>query len=436
MWCSLETGHNSDTDCLGGSIRQPIIKSTEFVVSENAQVEALEPEAPSRFRTHQTVGCQSSRRVAEGETAVTDIPIADPQMGKAERTAVLDVLDSGNLAAGAEVAAFEEAFAEFCGTEHAVATTNGTTALHTALVAAGIGPGDTVVTTPFSFVATANVIRLAGAEPVFADIDPSTYALDPEAVETRIQELDGDVDAIMPVQLYALSADMDRFTELSERYDATLIEDAAQAHGARYHGEPAGSLGDVACFSFYATKNITSGEGGMITTDDESIASAARQFINHGRTDGGYGYEHESLGHNFRMTNIAGAIGRNQLSRLPDYVERRRENAAQLTEYLEATPAVTPTEPDGRHHAYNQYTIRCGNRDAVQEALSDAGIGSSIYYPTPIHQLPVYDGYDASVPVAERCAEQVLSVPVHPSLSDADVDRIGETMRDIEIEHV
>lgn len=367
---------------------------------------------------------------------MSEIPIADPQLGKAERTAVLDVLDAGDLAAGEEVTAFEDAFAEFCNVEHAVATTNGTTALHTALVAAGIGEGDTVITTPFSFVATANVIRLAGAEPVFADIDPTTYALDPAAVEERIKERNGDIDAIMPVQLFALAADMDRFSELSERYDATLIEDAAQAHGAKYHDEPSGSLGDVACFSFYPTKNITSGEGGMITTDDEAIASAARQFINHGRTDGGYGYEHASLGHNFRMTNIAGAIGRNQLPRLPEYVERRRENAARLTEQLEPTPAVTPTEPEDRHHAYNQYTIRCGNRDAVQEALTEAEIGSSIYYPTPIHQLPAYDGYDTSMPVAERCAETVLSVPVHPSLSDEDVDRIGETIRNSGVEHV
>ncbi len=367
---------------------------------------------------------------------MSEIPIADPQLGEAERAAVLDVLEAGDLAAGEAVAAFEEAFAEFCNAEHAVATTNGTTALHTALVAAGIGEGDTVITTPFSFVATANVIRLAGAEPVFADIDPSTYALDPDAVEARIEERDGDVDAIMPVHLFALAADMDRFRELGERYDTTLIEDAAQAHGGRYHGERIGSLGDVACFSFYPTKNMTSGEGGMITTDDESIAAAARQFINHGRTDGGYGYEHASLGHNFRMTNIAGAIGQNQLPRLPEYVEQRRENAARLTDYLETTPAITPTEPDGRYHAYNQYTIRCGNRDEVQEALTEAGIGTSIYYPTPIHQLPVYDGHDASMPVAERCAEEVLSVPVHPSLSDADVDRIGETIRDSEVEHV
>lgn len=367
---------------------------------------------------------------------MSEIPIADPQVGEPEREAVLAVLDSGNLVAGEEVAAFEESFASFCDTEYAVATTNGTTALHTALVAAGIGSGDTVVTTPFSFVATANVIRLAGAEPVFADINPETYALDPEATEARVRELDGDVDAIMPVHLYALAADMDRFQELAERYDAMLIEDAAQAHGARYHRKQAGSLGDVACFSFYPTKNITSGEGGMITTDDKEIAAAARQFINHGRTDGGYGYEHATLGHNYRMTNVLGAIGRHQVPRLSENVERRRENAARLTEQIEETPAVTPTEPAGRYHAYHQYTIRCGNRDAVADELAAAEIGSSVYYPTPIHQLPVYDDHDVSLPVAERCAEQVLSLPVHPSLSTADVDRIGETMRDIGVEHV
>lgn len=363
------------------------------------------------------------------------IPIADPQLGENERNAVLDVLDSGDLAAGDEVTAFEQSFAEFCDAEHAVATTNGTTALHTALVAAGIGEGDTVITTPFSFVATANVIRLVGAEPVFADIDPTTFALDPDAVEDRIREL-GEVDAIMPVHLYALAADMDRFRELGERYDATVIEDAAQAHGAEYNGKQAGTLGDVACFSFYPTKNITSGEGGMITTDDEEIAAAAERFINHGRSEGGYGYEHVDVGHNFRMTNIAAAIGRHQLPRLPEYVQSRRENAARLTELLSETPVVTPTEPDGRRHAYHQYTIRCGNRDTVSEALDESGIGTSVYYPTPIHQLGAYDGYDASLPTAETISDQVLSLPVHPSLSSAEVDQIGEAIQELNVETV
>jgi perosamine synthetase len=371
----------------------------------------------------------------EGYT-VTDIPIANPQLGDEEREAVLAVLDSGDLAAGDEVAAFEEEFAAFCGAEHAVATTNGTTALHTALVAAGIGEGDTVITTPFSFVATANVIRFVGAEPVFADIDPSTFTLDPDAVEERIRERDGDVDAIMPVHLYALPADMNRFQELGERYDATIIEDAAQGHGGEYYGESVGTLGDVACFSFYPTKNMTSGEGGMITTDDEEIATTAAQFINHGRGGGGYGYEHVDIGHNFRMTNIAAAIGRHQLQRLPEYVETRRENAARLTEHLSDTPITTPTEPEGRRHAYNHYTIRCGNRDAVREALDDRDIGTSIFYPTPIHQLAAYDGYNVSMPVAEALADQVLSLPTYPTLSQTDVDRIGETIQELEVESV
>lgn len=365
---------------------------------------------------------------------MTDIPIADPQLGEEEREAVLAVLDSGNLAAGDEVAAFEQEFADFCGAEYAVATTNGTTALHTALVAAGIGEGDTVITTPFSFVATANVIRFVGAKPVFADIDPATFNLDPDAVEERIRERDGDVDAIMPVHLYALSAEMDRFRELSERYDATLIEDAAQGHGAEYHGESVGTLGDVACFSFYPTKNMTSGEGGMITTNDEDIAAAAARFINHGRSDGGYGYEHVDIGHNFRMTDIAAAIGRHQLSRLPEYVEARRENAARLSELLSETQVILPTEPDGLCHAYNHYTIRCGNRDAVREALDEEGIGTSIFYPTPIHQLAAYDAYDVSTPVAEKITDQVLSLPTYPSLSSADIDRIGETIQELEVE--
>jgi perosamine synthetase len=367
---------------------------------------------------------------------VTDIPIADPQLGENEREAVLDVLDSGNMASGDEVKAFEQEFADFCGAEYAVATANGTTALHTALVAAGIGEGDTVITTSFSFVATANVIRFVGAEPVFADIDPSTFALDPDAVEERIRERDGDVDAIMPVHLFALAADMDRFRELGERYDATVIEDAAQAHGAEYHDESAGTLGDVACFSFYPTKNMTSGEGGIITTNDEEIASAAGQFINHGRADGGYGYEHVDIGHNFRMTNIEAAIGRHQLPRLPDFIETRRENAAHLTDLLSETLVVTPTEPDGLRHAYNQYTIRCGNRDEIREALDDNGIGSSIYYPTPIHQLAAYKEYDAPAPIAEDVSDQVLSLPVHPSLSSADIERIGETIRELGIQSV
>jgi dTDP-4-amino-4,6-dideoxygalactose transaminase len=357
------------------------------------------------------------------------IDIADPEVGDAEVSAVVDVLESGQLAAGDVVREFEDRFAEYCGAEHAVATSNGTTALHAALVAAGVGPGDTVITSPFSFVASANSVALAGATPAFADVNPETFTLDPDSVEARIRARGGDVDAIMPVHLYGLPADMDRFREIADEYDATLVADACQAHGGAHRDEMAGSLGDVACFSFYPTKNMTTGEGGMITTDDPEIAAAARRFINHGRGDATY--EHVEVGHNFRLTNIAAAIGVHQLERLPDFVERRRENAARLTDRLIETEAVTPTEPEGYRHSYHQYTIRCGNRDELRAELAERGVGSAVYYPTPIHRLEAYDWYEGpALPASEAVAEQVLSLPVHPNLSDEDVETIADAVVD------
>lgn len=364
------------------------------------------------------------------------IPIADPEVGNAELKGVIDVLESGQLAAGDAVTEFEDRFADYCGTEYAVATTNGTTALHTALTAVGVGAGDTVVTTPFSFVATANTIRFAGAEPVFADIDPETFNLDPDAVEAIIRERDGDVDAIMPVHLYGLPAEMDRLREIAAEYDVPLVEDAAQAHGAEYHGETAGSMGDAACFSFYPTKNMMAGEGGMITTNDEDVADAARRFINHGRSKAGY--EHVDVGHNFRMTNLCAAIGVAQMDRIRGFNEARRENAAYLTEHLADTPAVTPTEPEGLRHVYHQYTIRVGNRDELIEQLDDHGVGAGIYYPNPIHKLEAYDDYTGptDLDVAETVAQQALSLPVHPNLTQEDLDTIVDVMHEVDVEPV
>ncbi|WP_101298255.1 DegT/DnrJ/EryC1/StrS family aminotransferase [Halegenticoccus soli] len=362
------------------------------------------------------------------------IPIADPDIGDAELKGVVDVLESGMLADGDVVREFEDRFAEYCGTEYAVATSNGTTALHAALVAAGIGEGDTVVTTPFSFVATANTIHFAGATPLFADVDPATYNLDPRSVEEVARERGGDVDAILPVHLYGLPAEMDRLREIADEYDATLVEDAAQAHGAEYRGRRAGSLGDAACFSFYPTKNMTTGEGGIITTDDEEIARAAASFVNHGRGPDG-GYAHVDHGHNFRMTNLAAAIGLGQLDRLDEFVEARRANAAALTDRLDETPAIAPVEPDDRRHAYHQYTVRCGNRDAVRDALGERGVGSAVYYPTPIHRLEAFEWYEGpAAPVGDAVAEQVLSLPVHPKLSKGDLETIGDAVSEIEIE--
>ena len=349
------------------------------------------------------------------------IPIANPDIGQAEHERVQEVLDSGMLADGPVVREFEDEFADYCGVEHAVATSNGTTALHTAFEALGIGDGDRVVTTPFSFIASANAIRLAGGEPVFADIDPETYNLDPDAVEATIHECDGDVAAILAVHLYGLPADMARLRALADEYDVALVEDAAQAHGATVDGQRVGSIGDVACFSFYPTKNMTTGEGGMLTTDDEAIAERAKRFVNHGRTES---YEHAEVGHNYRMTSIAGALGIAQLEKLPDYIEDRRANAAALTDGLADAGVQTPTAPDGRTHVYHQYTVRAEDREALTDRLDEHDVGYGVYYPIPIHEQPAYADVDADAPAAERAANEVLSLPVHPELDDTDLAAI------------
>ncbi|MCU4975360.1 DegT/DnrJ/EryC1/StrS family aminotransferase [Halobacteria archaeon AArc-m2/3/4] len=352
------------------------------------------------------------------------IPISRPILGAAERERVSSVLESGMLADGSEVRAFEDEFADYCGAEYGVATSNGTTALQAALSALGIGEGDCVLTTPFSFIATANAIKHVGAEPVFADIDSETYNLDPGAVQEVVAETD--VDAILGVHLYGLSADMAELSDIADELNVPLIEDCAQAHGATYRGQRVGTFGDVACFSFYPTKNMTTGEGGMIVTDRRKVADRVRQFIDHGRSDT---YIHEFVGYNFRMTNIAAAIGRVQLERLSGFIERRRANAAQLTANLTETSLVLPEEPQRCRHVYHQYTIRAPEREELQQHLKRHGVATGIYYPVCIHNQPAYE-LDHVAPVAERVATEVLSLPVHPSVTRDDVDHISEVILD------
>jgi len=354
------------------------------------------------------------------------IPIADPQLDDAELERIRSVIEGGMIADGPEVRSFEDEFASYCDTEHAVASSNGTTALHTALEALGLGEGDTVLTTPFSFVASANAIRLAGAEPIFADIDPETYLLDSDAVRDVVEK-HGDVDAIVVVHLYGLAADMNEFQSIANEYDLLLIEDAAQAHGAEYHGSRVGSFGDAACFSFYPTKNMTTAEGGMITTDRDDVRDGAKRFVNHGRSDN---YQHVELGHNFRMTSVAAAIGRAQLEKLPEFTTARRQNAAALNEGLRTIPVDTPTEPEGRKHVYHQYTVRAGRRDELMEHLDTADIGSGVYYPTCIHKQPAYSHLSAQLPIAERTTDAVLSLPVHPAVNDSDIETITTAVSD------
>lgn len=359
------------------------------------------------------------------------ISIAAPELKEEEKQRVEEVLDSGMIADGPEVRTFEDEFASFCGAEYGIATSNGTTALHTAFEALDIGEGDSVITSPFSFVASANAIRLAGATPVFADINPETFNLNPEAVEEIARERD--VDGILAVHLYGLPANLDALRDIANKYDLALVEDAAQAHGAEYEGRKVGSFGDAACFSFYPTKNMTTGEGGMITTNREDIAAKAASFVNHGRSPDG-GYEHVQLGQNYRMTSIAAAIGQVQLDRLPEYVKARRANASLLTQGLADAELVTPTEPDGRQHAYHQYTVRTDDRNELAEYLEDVGVGTGVYYPKPIHEQPAYDHVECSAPAAERVSNEVLSLPVHPGLSTADIETITQAIFEYEVQ--
>jgi len=355
------------------------------------------------------------------------IRIADPDVGRGAYEGVRRVLDDGQLADGEEVRRFEGEFADFCGTERAVATTNGTTALHATFEALGVGPGDAVVTTPFSFVASANAVRHAGAEPVFADVDPHTLTLDPDAVADVLNERD-DVAAILAVHLYGTPAEMGALRRLADEHDVSLVEDAAQAHGATYEGERVGSLGDAACFSFYPTKNMTSGEGGMVTTDDDALADRVARFCDHGRTSG---YEHADVGHNFRMTSLCAAIGRAQLERLPAFNLARRGNAAYLDARLRDAPVVTPAVPAGAQSVYHQYTVRTDERERLRAVCEDAGVETGVYYPVPIHRQPAYADVEASCPVAERAADQVVSLPVHPGLSVADLDTVVRAVRSL-----
>jgi len=353
------------------------------------------------------------------------VPIAAPDISEAAKAAVCEVLDSGMIADGEYVRQFESAFADYVGTEHAIATSSGTTALHAQLEAAGIGDDDVVVTSPFSFAASANAIKHAGATPVFADVDSETSNLDPDATRALLQRRD-DVTALMPVHLYGLPADMEPFRDMAAEFDLLLFEDAAQAHGATYHGEMVGSLGDAAAFSFYPTKNMTTGEGGMITTDDDEIAERARKVINHGRTGT---YEHEFAGYNYRMTNIQAVIGMEQLQRLPGWVERRRENAGTLTARLaDETHVETPRVPENRTHAFHQYTVLAEDREAMQSSLESVDVGYGVYYPMTIPDQPAY-GLDVDMPVARRLAEKVLSLPVHPQVTGEDIGRIIDGVR-------
>lgn len=348
------------------------------------------------------------------------INIAKPQIGEEEKRAVLEVLDSGIIAQGPRVKAFEEAFATMCGVKYAIATTSGTTALHVALLAHGIGEGDEVITSPFTFIASANSILYTGARPVFVDIDPETFNLDPRLIEAAITPR---TRAILPVHLFGLSCDMDAILSIAGKYNLTVIEDACQSHGAVYLGRKVGSFGTGA-FSLYPTKNMTSAEGGMITTNDDTIAEKCRVIRQHGMRRR---YYHDELGFNFRMTDVHAAIGLEQLKKLERFNQARQANATYLSSHLKGV--VVPCVPTGCEHVYHQYTIRVTGslRDQLHTYLHEHGVGSEVYYPVPVHKQTYYVqelGYQGNFPQSEKAALEVLSLPVHPALSQADLETI------------
>jgi len=345
------------------------------------------------------------------------IPAAQPIIGRRERKAVMRVMKSGMLAGGPEVASFEKEFSRLVNDHHSIAVNSGTSALHLAFVAAGIGKGDEVIVPSFSFAATANAVKLAGATPVFADIEPRYFNLDPKAVEAAITSR---TKAIMPVHLYGHPAAMVELQALCAKHSLQLFEDAAQAVAASLNGTPVGAFGVAASFSFYPTKNMTSGEGGMVTTKDDSIARNVRLLRNQGMERR---YENEVIGFNNRMTDIHAAIGRVQLSNLSKWTAARKSNAKYLSENIRGV--IVPPVAPGAEHVFHQYTVRIVDLDRTRFAdeLTKRGVASGVYYPTPIHRLPSF-GLNLDLPSTEQVAQECLSLPVHPALSHRDLATI------------
>ncbi len=356
------------------------------------------------------------------------INIAKPIIEQEEIDNVVEVLKSGMIAQGPKVSEFEEKFAQWIGTKYGISTSSGTTALHTALLACGIGEGDEVITVGFTFAATSNSVLYTGARPVFVDIDEDTFTMDPSKIEDAITDK---TKAILVVQLYGQSADMDPILDIAHKHNLLVIEDAAQAHGAEYKGRKVGTLGDVACFSFYPTKNMTTGEGGMITTDNKEIAKMARIYRAHGSS---VKYHHDYLGYNFRSTDIAAAIGLAQLKKIDSFNDKRNENASYLTDGLkDVNGVVPPVVKEGNKHVFHQYTIKVdGDRDKWLDFLNEKGIGCGVYYPIPLYNQKLYKdlGYNQSCPVTDKIVDEVISLPVHPSLTKDELDTIISVVKE------
>jgi len=347
---------------------------------------------------------------------------------KSEFDAAIErVLENSQFILGPEVAAFEEEFSGYSGAQYGVAVNTGTSALHLALLAADIGPGDEVITVPFTFVATVAAIRYTGARPVFVDIDPATFTMDPRLVESAITER---TKAIIPVHLYGQCADMDPISEIARRHGLIVIEDAAQAHRAEYKGRRAGSLGDMGCFSFYPGKNLGAfGEGGMVVTNRPASAERIRMMRDWGQSKR---YHHDIIGFNYRLEGIQGAVLRIKLRHLDRWTEVRRASAALYNDLLETAGVITPKEASYAYHVYHCYVIRVGERQHLAEALSADGIQTGIHYPIPVHLQEAHRdlGYkEGEFPHAETAARAVLSLPIHGDITMEDVHAVSVSVR-------
>jgi dTDP-4-amino-4,6-dideoxygalactose transaminase len=340
--------------------------------------------------------------------------------------AIQGVLDSCQFTLGSEVAKFEEEFAAFSGAEIGIGVNTGTSALHLAVLAADIGPGDEVITVPHTFVATVAAIRYTGATPVFVDIDPVTFTMDPELIEAAITPR---TKAIIPVHLYGQAADMDPIVEIARKHELVVIEDAAQAHAAEYKGRRVGSLGDMACFSFYPGKNLGAyGEGGMVVTNNADYARTIRMLRDWGAEEK---YQHVLKGYNYRLEGIQGAVLRVKLKYLESWTEGRRAAAYRYNELLAGSDYATPAELTHNRHVYHVYAIRTSNRQLVQESLQTQGVQSGIHYPTPVHLLPAHEdlGYrQGDFPLSEAAADEVLSLPMFPEITEEQTSQVADAL--------
>ena len=360
------------------------------------------------------------------------IPIAKPVLGREEEEAIREVLQSGILTQGEKVKSFEEAFANYIGVDHAIAVTNGTIALDIALKVLKVGPGDEIIVPAFSFIATSNCVLFQGAKPVFADINHRSFNIDPSDVNEKIT---AKTKAIIPVHLFGQPARMDELMEIAQDHRLFLVEDAAQAHGAEYKGQKVGGLGDVGCFSFYATKNMTTGEGGMITTNNDELARRARLLRSHAQTKK---YHHTTLGYNYRMTELSAAVGLVQLKKLNQLNAKRIKNAEMLSEGIEKIRGLTPPYVEEYvKHVFHQYVILVEEdypleRNELADHLKRKDIGVAVHYPKPIYKQPLYHklGYNGMLcPMTEEACKRVLSLPVHPSVDEEDIRYILDTLK-------